>query len=76
MMHWQSWQDFWAMGGYALYVWASFGVSALMIVLECWQLSNAWHHELELLRASVELDSSLASVSQSSEKASEMEQPS
>jgi len=33
-MNWNSPSDFFAMGGYALYVWGSFGVCALALVLE------------------------------------------
>jgi len=33
-MTWNSAGDFFAMGGYALYVWGSFGVCALALVLE------------------------------------------
>ena len=32
-MNWTSWSDFAAMGGYGLYVWGSFGMTALTIVL-------------------------------------------
>lgn len=35
-MHWASWQDFFAMGGYAFYVWGSFGVSVLLVAWEIW----------------------------------------
>ncbi|BDX22010.1 heme exporter protein D [Polynucleobacter sp. TUM22923] len=31
---WNSSSDFFAMGGYALYVWSSFGVSALVLLIE------------------------------------------
>ena len=31
---WNSPSEFFAMGGYALYVWSSFGVCALIMVLE------------------------------------------
>jgi heme exporter protein D len=31
---WNSPAEFFAMGGYALYVWSSFGVCALVLVLE------------------------------------------
>lgn len=34
MIHWSSLADFIAMGGYAGYVWGSFGVTALIIVIE------------------------------------------
>jgi heme exporter protein D len=40
-MIWNSWNDFWAMGGYGLYVWGSFGVSALCIALEMLWVKNA-----------------------------------
>ncbi len=33
-MNWASWSDFLAMGGYALYVWGSYGVAAGLIVVE------------------------------------------
>ncbi len=35
-MHWNSFSDFIAMGGYGLYVWGSFGVTALVMILEPW----------------------------------------
>ena len=37
-MQWHSWAEFWAMGGYGFYVWGSFGVTALVIVAEIWQV--------------------------------------
>lgn len=37
-MNWESWDAFWAMGGYGLYVWGSFGVTLLGIVGEVWLL--------------------------------------
>ena len=33
-MSWASWSDFWSMGGYALYVWGSYAVTAALIVAE------------------------------------------
>ena len=33
-MSWASWSDFFAMGGYALYVWGSYGVTAGLIAME------------------------------------------
>jgi len=33
-MHWNSVSEFFAMGGYALYVWGSFGVTAAVVVGE------------------------------------------
>ncbi len=34
MIHWNSFSDFLAMGGYGLYVWGSFGVTALIMAIE------------------------------------------
>ena len=33
-MNWASWEDFFAMGGYGLYVWGSYAVTFILIVLE------------------------------------------
>ena len=33
-MNWASWSDFFAMGGYAAYVWGSYAVSAGLIAVE------------------------------------------
>jgi len=33
-MRWESWADFWAMGGYGLYVWGSMGMTFLLMALE------------------------------------------
>ncbi|MBK8121094.1 MAG: heme exporter protein CcmD [Sulfuritalea sp.] len=33
-MHWNSVAEFFAMGGYALYVWGSFGACALLMIAE------------------------------------------
>jgi heme exporter protein D len=34
MMAWSSWSEFFAMGGYGLYVWGSFGMTALVMLIE------------------------------------------
>lgn len=34
MIYWNSFADFLAMGGYGVYVWGSFGVTALIMVAE------------------------------------------
>jgi heme exporter protein D len=36
--HWSSFAEFLDMGGYALYVWGSYGVTALVLVVELWSL--------------------------------------
>ena len=37
-LNWHSASEFWAMGGYGLYVWGSFGMTALVMALELWSL--------------------------------------
>lgn len=34
MIHWNSFSDFIAMGGYGFYVWGSFGVTVLIMAIE------------------------------------------
>ena len=45
-MIWSSATEFWAMGGYAVYVWGSVGVTALLLAVEVWQAR--WAHRLVL----------------------------
>jgi heme exporter protein D len=45
-MRWESWSDFWAMGGYAVYVWGSVGVTALLMAVEV--LQARWAHRVVL----------------------------
>jgi heme exporter protein D len=45
-MRWESWSEFWAMGGYAVYVWGSVGVTALLMALEV--LQARWAHRVVL----------------------------
>ena len=33
-MNWGSWSEFFSMGGYALYVWGSYAVTAALVVVE------------------------------------------
>ena len=33
-MSWASWDAFWAMGGYGLYVWGSYAVTAALLAAE------------------------------------------
>jgi heme exporter protein D len=35
-MQWNSASDFFAMGGHGLYVWGSYGVTALLMLVEPW----------------------------------------
>ncbi len=41
-MIWASWQDFFAMGGYALYVWGSVVVCFIAVIGELWLVSAQW----------------------------------
>jgi heme exporter protein D len=34
MMHWASWQDFWAMGGSGPFVWGAYGMVAVALLAE------------------------------------------
>ena len=49
-MNWQSPTEFFAMGGYALYVWGSFGVCAVALALEVFLLSRRRRAILRSLR--------------------------
>jgi heme exporter protein D len=43
-----SWSEFWAMGGYALYVWLAYGALLLILIWGAW---NPWRqHKLLLSR--------------------------
>jgi heme exporter protein D len=49
-MRWQSWAEFWHMGGYAFYVWGSVGVCALLMLIEVWQARAARRQVLAQLQ--------------------------
>ena len=49
-MRWESWSDFWFMGGYGLYVWGRMGMTALLLLLEIWQARIAHMNALALAR--------------------------
>jgi heme exporter protein D len=40
MTTWRSAAEFFAMGGYALYVWGSYGVAACLLAAELWLLAR------------------------------------
>ncbi len=52
-MIWNSVGDFFAMGGYALYVWGSFGVSALALVAEPFLIGKRHKDIVRTLRRQV-----------------------
>ena len=39
-MNWSSAAEFFAMGGYAVYVWGSYGVAACLLAAELWLLAR------------------------------------
>ena len=49
-MNWNSASEFFAMGGYALYVWGSFGVCAVALVAEWLLVKQRSHAILASLR--------------------------
>jgi heme exporter protein D len=49
-MNWGSPTDFFAMGGYGLYVWGSFGVCALLMIVEPIMASKRRNDILRSLR--------------------------
>jgi len=55
-MNWESWQAFWSMGGYGLYVWGSFGMTLLCIVGEIGLLRRHRIQSLKRLRRMQILD--------------------
>lgn len=50
-MIWNNWDDFFAMGGYALYVWAALGVVFGAMAAEMWFLSERVNAARVQLRA-------------------------
>ena len=48
-MNWASASEFWAMGGYGLYVWGSYGLAAVVMVAEPWLVAR--RHRLARLAA-------------------------
>jgi heme exporter protein D len=49
-MHWQSWSAFFNMGGYAFFVWFSFGLTALCVVWEVIAVRKRSRDALRLTR--------------------------
>ena len=49
-MTWGSLNDFLAMGGYALYVWGSYGMTALLVVIELMALRARRRRAMDELR--------------------------
>lgn len=49
-MHWSGWGEFWLMGGYALYVWGSFAITGLLILMEVFLLRKNRNETMKQLR--------------------------
>jgi heme exporter protein D len=49
-MHWNSASDFLAMGGYALYVWGSYAVAAVLLLVEAVLLRRQRHDTLKRIK--------------------------
>jgi len=52
---WAGPTEFFAMGGYAFYVWGSYGVAAVLIVAELWLLVTRRRTLLEQSRRSLDM---------------------
>lgn len=50
-MQWSSASEFFAMGGYAFYVWGSFGATALVMLVESLLIRNRRQEVLRNLRS-------------------------
>jgi len=49
-MQWNNAAEFFAMGGYGLYVWGSFGVTALALVVEVWLVRHRHAAAVQAIR--------------------------
>lgn len=49
-MEWGSWDAFWAMGGYGLYVWGSYVVTVIAILIEIIFLKRGHSQTVRRLR--------------------------
>ena len=49
-MAWQPWNEFFAMGGYGVYVWSSFAACAIGLCLECVLIKQQRKNVLKQLR--------------------------
>lgn len=49
-MMWSTWGEFWAMGGYGLYVWGSYGAAFIAILIEIISLGRGRKQTLKRLK--------------------------
>jgi len=64
MIHWNSFGDFIAMGGYGLYVWGSFGVTALVMIVEPIVVARNRKSTIALLKRQLRADARAETRSQ------------
>ena len=57
-MQWNNAAEFFAMGGYGVYVWGSFGVSALALVVEVWLIRRRHAAAIHAIQGNVQETSS------------------
>jgi len=65
-MQWNSASDFFAMGGYAFYVWGSFGVTAAALLIEPFLLKKHGSEVVCGLRRQLSADRAMNSASEES----------
>ena len=54
-MNWNSWSEFFEMGGYALYVWSSVVVTFVLLSMELIQMRRAREDALRWVASNVEI---------------------
>lgn len=59
-MHWNSFSEFLAMGGYGLYVWGSFGLTALCMAIEPVMASRRFKETHARLRRQLRAESRIS----------------
>jgi len=53
-MHWESWQQFWAMGGSGSFVWSAYGMTAVVFAVEIFLVRSRARRALERMRVRVD----------------------
>jgi heme exporter protein D len=56
-MHWHNLNEFFAMGGYAFYVWGSFGLTALIAIWEVSSLHYRRKKATQRIKQQIDIDS-------------------
>lgn len=54
-MQWHTLHEFLAMGGYAFYVWGSFGLTALIALWELWSLRHRRQLAIQSIKRQIDL---------------------